>query len=52
MKVALHCLHRMVHDPALAGKDDPSISQDLWSILPVGPKSTVFELKRGNSTRH
>jgi hypothetical protein len=43
MKVALYCLHRTVHNPALAGKDDPSISQGLWSILPAGPKTTDFE---------
>jgi hypothetical protein len=44
MKVAHHCLRRMVHNPALAGKDDPSISQGLWSILPAGPKPNVLEI--------
>ena len=45
MKVAFHCLRRRVHNPALAGKDGPSISQGLWSSLPAGPKPTVSETR-------
>ena len=43
MKVALQSLRRMVHKSALAGKDDPSIAQGLWNILPTGPTPTSFE---------
>ena len=44
MKLALHCLRRMVYNFALAGKDDPSIAQGLWSILPAGPKSPIWDI--------
>jgi len=33
----------MVHNPALAGKDDPALTHGLWRILPASPAPNLFE---------
>jgi hypothetical protein len=33
----------MVHNPALAGQDDPALAHGLWSILPAGPAPNLFD---------
>ena len=48
MKVGLHSLRHMVHNSALAGKDDPSISQG-YGILFRQIQNRVI-LKQGNFT--
>jgi hypothetical protein len=33
---------RMVHNPALAGQDDPALARGLWSILPAGQNQPIL----------